>query len=160
MGFVDFSARKTIYRIYRSQKWEDCWYAIKLLTHWTRVKYLLREPLMFSFLFFSFSKTCKQRQIYVLTFPIAEEYSQDWNLGEFEGETCTCPLATCEKLHRGASSPSLVFIKCVEAKRLINGNALKQIDHTGSQSQGRTCVVYRSRIRRVIGFCEAEDSWI
>lgn len=67
--------------------------------------------------------------------------------GVFEGGKCTCPLATCEKLYREASSPPLVFIKCVKAKRLLNGNALKQIDHTGSncpatESQQRTDLNY------------------
>lgn len=56
--------------------------------------------------------------------------NEQW--GGFAFRKCTCPLATCEKLNRGASLPSLVFIKCVKAKRLINGNAVKQIDHAGS----------------------------
>lgn len=83
--------------------------------------------------------------------------------GRFEGGKCTCPLATCEKLYRGASSPSLVFIKCVKAKRLLNGNALKQIDHTGSncpaaQSQERTDWSYPNHIRGVISPYQAEYS--
>ena len=83
----------------------------------------------------------------------------------FEGGKCTCPLATCERLCRGASSPSLVFIKCVKAKRLLNGNALKQIDHTGSncppdQSQDRTDVVYHDRIWALISLYQDEYSWI
>lgn len=78
-----------------------------------------------------------------------------------EGGKCTCTLATCEKLYRGASLPSLVFIKCVKAKRLINGNALKQIDHTGSDcpaawSQGSTDWSVPRHIRVVISPYQAE----
>lgn len=84
-----------------------------------------------------------------------------WGWGEFKGEKCTCPLATCEKLYRGASSPSLVFIKCVKAKRLLNGNALKQIGLTGSncprsRSQERTDGSCPCLIRVLISLYQAE----
>lgn len=73
------------------------------------------------------------------------------------GGKCTCPLAMCEKLYRGASSPSPVFIKCVKAKRFLNGYALKQIDHTGSNcpiwSEERADPVYQMSLH------QAEYSW-
>lgn len=86
-------------------------------------------------------------------------------VGGFKGKKCTCPLATCEKLYRGASSPSLLFIKCVKAKRLLNGNALKQIGLTGSNSpvslsQERTDGSCLCHVRALISLYQAEYNWI
>lgn len=135
--------------------------------HWTRGKKVWSEvsecwaPETFC-LITGQQKTWSGKQ---LGFKSSDSFSRLSRGRVFEGGKCTCPLATCEKLCRGASSPSLVFIKCVKAKRLLNGNALKQIDHTGSncppnQSQERTDVVYHDRIRALISLYQDEYNWI